>query len=115
MLTQRHTVRREIAYVEQDVSIPATSTPREAIRFSARLRLDRSITGEQIENLVNEILDELGLKGCADTIIGGGALMRGGLSGGEKKRTQCGVELVTKPDIIVLDEPVCALQAWKES
>ena len=41
--------------------------------------------------------------------------MRGGLSGGEKKRTQCGVELVTKPDIIVLDEPVSALQAWKES
>jgi ABC-type multidrug transport system ATPase subunit len=101
------TVRREIAYVEQDVSIPVTATPREAIRFSARLRLDRSVTSQEIESLVDEILEELGLEGCADTIIGGGALMRGGLSGGEKKRTQCGVELVTKPDIIVLDEPVC--------
>lgn len=101
-------VRRELAYVEQEVSIPATSTPREAIRFSARLRLDRSVTQQEIEALVNEILKELGLEGCADTMIGGGVMMSGGLSGGEKKRTQCGVELVTKPDILILDEPVSA-------
>lgn len=106
-------VRRGLAYVEQEVSIPATSTPREAIRFSARLRLDRSVTNEEIEVLVNEILRELGLDGCADTMIGGGVMMRGGLSGGEKKRTQCGVELVTKPNILILDEPVSSgLIVW---
>jgi ABC-type glutathione transport system ATPase component len=96
-------VRREIAYVEQEISIPATSTPREAVRFSARLRLDRSISTDEIERLVDEILEELGLEACADTMIGGGVMMSGGLSGGEKKRTQCGVELVTKPGIIILD------------
>jgi ABC-type multidrug transport system ATPase subunit len=42
-------VRRNIAYVEQEVSIPTTSTPREAMRFSARLRLDQSILHEEIE------------------------------------------------------------------
>lgn len=105
-------VRRTIAYVEQEVSIPVTSTPREAIRFSARLRLDRSTTKESIEALVDEILAELGLTGCADTFIGGGVFMSGGLSGGEKKRTQCGVELVTKPGIIILDEPTSGLDSF---
>lgn len=105
-------VRREIAYVEQDVSIPVTTTPREAIRFSARLRLDRSATEEGIELLVGEILTELGLNGCADTMIGGGLMMPGGLSGGEKKRAQCGIELVTKPSIIILDEPTSGLDSF---
>jgi ABC-type multidrug transport system ATPase subunit len=105
-------VRRELGYVEQEISILSTSTPREAIRFSARLRLDRSVTNKEIEDLVDEILAELGLVGCADTMIGGGVLMSGGLSGGEKKRTQCGVELVTKPDIIILDEPTSGLDSF---
>ena len=96
-------IRREFAYVEQDVSIPATCTPREAIRFSARLRLDKSKTDKDIDLIVNDILDSLGLNKCADTLIGGGPLMSGGLSGGEKKRVQCGVELVTNPRCIVLD------------
>ena len=39
-------IRKQFAYVEQEVSIPATCTPREAIRFSARLRLDKSKTDE---------------------------------------------------------------------
>jgi ABC-type multidrug transport system ATPase subunit/ABC-type multidrug transport system permease subunit len=105
-------VKREIAYVEQDVSVPVTATPREAIRFSARLRLDRSTTEEGIELLVDEILTALGLSGCADTMIGGGLMMSRGLSGGEKKRTQCGVELVTKPNILVLDEPTTGLDSF---
>jgi len=40
---------------------------------------------------------ELGLEACADTIIGGHC------SGGEKKRTSVGVELVVKPALVFLD------------
>jgi len=105
-------IRRQIAYVEQEISIPQTSTPREAIKFSARLRLDRSVTDEEIDTFANEILSELGLEGCADTLVGGGVLMRGGLSGGEKKRTSVGVELVVRPSIIILDEPTSGLDSF---
>lgn len=107
-------VRRGIAYVEQDVSIPATCTPREAITFSARLRLDKSLSNSEINDVVNDILDNLGLQSCADTLIGGGVVIRmsGGLSGGEKKRVQCGVELVTSPEIVVLDEPTSGLDSY---
>lgn len=105
-------VRRYLAYVEQEVSIPATCTPREAITFSARLRLDKSLTDADIATVVNDILDSLGLQDCADTLIGGGPLMSGGLSGGEKKRVQCGVELVTNPEIVLLDEPTSGLDSY---
>jgi len=105
-------VRRNLAYVEQDVSIPPTCTPREAITFSARLRLDKSVSDAEIDTVVNDIIDNLGLQECADTLIGGGPLMSGGLSGGEKKRVQCGVELVTNPDIILLDEPTSGLDSY---
>lgn len=45
-------VRKQIAFVAQDDSLPATSTPREAIRFSAKLRLPRSTTEEELDSLV---------------------------------------------------------------
>ena len=105
-------VRKKVAYVEQDVSIPATCTPREAIAFSARLRLDRHLTDGDINAIVDDILDNLGLSHVADTLIGGGPLMSGGLSGGEKKRVQCGVELVTRPSLVILDEPTSGLDSY---
>jgi len=105
-------IRRTIAYVEQGVSIPATCTPREAITFSARLRLDKNLSDAEIDEVVYDILDNLSLQHCADTLIGGGILMSGGLSGGEKKRVQCGVELVTNPEIILLDEPTSGLDSY---
>jgi ABC-type multidrug transport system ATPase subunit len=70
----------------------------------SRLRLDKSVSDKEIDDLVSGILENLGLTHVADNLVGGG-LVRGGLSGGEKKRLQCGIELVTNPEIIVLDEP----------
>ena len=96
-------VRKQIAFVAQDDSLQVTSTPREAIRFSAKLRLPRSTTDKQLDKLTTRMLDELGLSKCADTIVGG-ALIKG-ISGGERKRTSVGVELVVKPALIFLDEP----------
>jgi ABC-type multidrug transport system ATPase subunit len=73
-------IRRTIAYVEQEVSIPATCTPREAITFSARLRLDKNISDADIDFVVNDILDNLNLQHCADTFIGGGVEKRNGFN-----------------------------------
>lgn len=92
-------VRKGIAFVAQDDSLQVTSTPREAIRFSAKLRLPKDTSDEQIEKLVDRMLSELGLTSCADTIVGG-ALIKG-ISGGERKRTSVGVELVVKPAMVL--------------
>ena len=103
-------VRQHIAFVAQDDSLQITSTPREAIRFSAKLRLPRSISAEQLDQLTTRMLEELGLTACADTFVGG-ALIKG-ISGGERKRTSVGVELVTKPTMVFLDEPTSGLDSF---
>jgi ABC-type multidrug transport system ATPase subunit len=85
-------IRKSIAFVAQDDSLQATATPREAIKFSAKLRLPRSTTNAAIDQLAIRMINELGLSTCADTIVGGPLIK--GISGGERKRTSVGVELV---------------------
>mmetsp|Transcript_33515 Transcript_33515/g.58849 ORF Transcript_33515/g.58849 Transcript_33515/m.58849 type:complete len:527 (+) Transcript_33515:753-2333(+) len=103
-------VRKQIAFVAQDDSLTFTATPREAIRFSAKLRLPRINTDEEIEDLTRKVLAELGLDDCADTMIGGELIK--GISGGEMKRTSVGLELVTKPSLVFLDEPTSGLDSY---
>ena len=103
-------VRKQIAFVAQDDSLQITSTPRECIRFSARLRLSRKTSDEEIDKLVEKMLAELGLLLCADTFVGGPLLK--GISGGERKRTSVGVELVVKPSLVFLDEPTSGLDSY---
>ncbi|CAE7264418.1 Abcg1 [Symbiodinium natans] len=95
-------VRSRIAYVMQKDEMFATSTPQEALSFSASLRL--SGPREDRQELISELLGSLGLLGCANTYIGNTVI--NGLSGGQRKRTAIGaVELITRPDIVCLDEP----------
>jgi ABC-type multidrug transport system ATPase subunit len=102
--------RKLIAYVSQEDSLHESSTPREALRFSARLRLPRTVSDEDIETLINQTIDELGLGSAADTVIGGG--FKKGISGGEKRRVSIGLELVASPSLIFLDEPTSGLDSF---
>lgn len=102
--------RKNIAYVMQDDALLATATPREALTFSASMRLPSSTTRAEIEKLVEKTLEELGLTVCADVMIGG-ALIKG-ISGGQRKRTSVGVELITNPTLLFLDEPTSGLDSY---
>ncbi|CAJ1966242.1 unnamed protein product [Cylindrotheca closterium] len=103
-------VRQHIAFVAQDDSLQVTATPRESIYFSAKLRLPKDTPEKTLIKLTNKMLQELGLEKCADTFVGG-ALLKG-ISGGERKRTSIGVELVVKPAMVFLDEPTSGLDSF---
>lgn len=99
--------KRNVAYVMQDDALIPTATPREALRFSAALRT--TANPEEREKLVTKMLAELNLTKCADVLIGGEMIK--GISGGQRKRTSVGVELVTSPKLVFLDEPTSGLDS----
>lgn len=67
------------------------------------------MTEKEIDSKIQNLLDRLNLRGCQDTYFGG--VFTQGLSGGEKKRTSIGVELITDPHLIFLDEPTSGLDS----
>mmetsp|Transcript_15731 Transcript_15731/g.26535 ORF Transcript_15731/g.26535 Transcript_15731/m.26535 type:complete len:505 (+) Transcript_15731:642-2156(+) len=83
-------------------------TVRECLEFSARLKLG----GSESQKLkrVDEVIQDLKLTKCQNTFIGGPLLK--GVSGGERKRTSIGVELITNPSLIFLDEPTTGLDSY---
>ena len=103
------TFNRMCGYVEQTDIHLATQTVREALHFSALLRLPREVTAAQREAFVNEVLDILELTPIADRVIGDVELP--GLSPGQLKRVTIGVELVSNPPVLFLDEPTSGLDS----
>ena len=85
-------------------------TPREALKFAAKLKLGH-LTDEEIERKIDELIEQLSLKGAQHTTIGG--VMNKTISGGERKRTAIGVELITDPSLLLLDEPTSGLDSLK--
>jgi ATP-binding cassette subfamily G (WHITE) protein 2 len=92
-----------VGYVVQDDIVSGTLTVRENLAFSANTRLPTTIRAEKRRQRVDQIIQQLGLEACADTRIGTEFLR--GVSGGERKRTCIGMELVLAPKILFLDEP----------
>lgn len=100
--------KRLVSYVCQDDIVMGKETPKEAIRFSARLRL--GLDAETADARVAEVIDRLHLKKCEDTILGIPGILKG-VSGGERKRANIGSELITNPYIMLLDEPTTGLDS----
>ena len=94
----KNTRQKELANVRLEF-LPV----RETLRYAARLRLPNNMPRDQKYKLVEDVILELGLKECADTIIGDD--WRKGISGGERRRVSVGVQLLLNPSVIFMDEP----------
>lgn len=96
------------AFVLQQDILEPNLTCRETLKYAADLRLSDA-SKEYRYNIVEEIILELGLKECADTMVGDSS--RRGLSGGEKRRLSMGIQLLANPSVLFLDEPTTGLDA----
>ncbi|XP_018517067.1 broad substrate specificity ATP-binding cassette transporter ABCG2d [Lates calcarifer] len=96
-------------YVVQEDVVMGTLTVRENLRFSAALRLPSSVPQSEKEARVNHLIKELGLTKVANSKVG--TQMTRGISGGERKRTNIGMELIIDPSVLFLDEPTTGLDA----
>ena len=94
--------QRGTAYCEQLDQHEFTQTIREAFRFSAYLRQPASVSKEEKDNYVEEVLQLLELEDQADAMIGFPGF---GVSVETRKRVTIGVELAAKPQLLLfLDE-----------
>jgi ABC-type multidrug transport system ATPase subunit len=99
---------RSAYVIQQDILLP-TLTVRETLMYAAQLRLPSSVSQAERKQLVEEVILELSLKEAADTRIGNHA--HKGCSGGEKRRTSIGVQLLSNPSLLWLDEPTTGLDS----
>lgn len=100
-----------VGVVEQEDLILGTMTVREALLMSATLRMP-NINAEEADELVENTIKKLYLDSARDTYIG--TKFKKGVSGGERKRTSIGMELITKTPILFLDEPTSGLDAFSQ-
>ncbi|MBI4955200.1 MAG: ATP-binding cassette domain-containing protein [Myxococcales bacterium] len=101
------TLRGSIGYVPQDDLVHPELTVFEAVRYSAKFRLPPDYSSEEIDQRVMQTIKDLGLEGVANLQIG--APEKKTLSGGQRKRVNIALELVTDPVILYLDEPTSGL------
>jgi ABC-type multidrug transport system ATPase subunit/pSer/pThr/pTyr-binding forkhead associated (FHA) protein len=96
------TLRRSIGRVPQhDILFDGLSVER-TLAYAARLRLPAGTPRAEVRCLVEEVMETVGLEEERATPFGQ-------LSGGQQKRLSLGIELITKPSFIFLDEPTSPL------
>lgn len=96
-------------FVPQDDIVHAELTVRENLIYSGRFSLAKGTPLREIVDYADTVLAYLGLARVAESIVGD--VNRRGVSGGEKKRVNIGVELMSKPSILFLDEPTSGLDS----
>ncbi|HWQ03429.1 MAG TPA: FHA domain-containing protein, partial [Candidatus Nitrosotenuis sp.] len=91
-------LRSTMGYLPQEDILHRSLTVRQCLYYAAKLRLPDDFGEQEIWKRIAEVLLVLDLKERADLPI----VM---LSGGQRKRVSLGIELLSKPALLFMDEP----------
>ncbi|XP_028796481.1 ABC transporter G family member 6-like [Neltuma alba] len=97
------------AYVMQDDLLFPMLTVEETLMFAADFRLPRTLSRSKKKMRVQALIDQLGLRNAAKTVIGDEG--HRGVSGGERRRVSIGIDIIHDPIILFLDEPTSGLDS----
>ncbi|CAK9155087.1 unnamed protein product [Ilex paraguariensis] len=97
------------AYVMQDDLLFPMLTVEETLMFAAEFRLPRTLSKSKKKMRVQALIDQLGLRNAAKTVIGDEG--HRGVSGGERRRVSIGIDIIHDPIILFLDEPTSGLDS----
>eukprot|EP00877_Chromochloris_zofingiensis_P004326 jgi/Chrzof1/13895/Cz08g16130.t1 len=106
----RQFLRRYTGYVEQFDTLLPTLTVEEMLMYTAELKRPISEPLSEKKAAVDELIDKLALESCRKVPIG--SSMSKGISGGQAKRTNIGIALITNPRVLFLDEPTSGLDSF---
>jgi ABC-type multidrug transport system ATPase subunit len=110
MIPSEIVIRTLTSYVVQDdTDLLPSLTVRETLYFAAIIRLPPHMSRATKFVRADQVLAQLGLRHCADTLVGSEFVK--GISGGERRRVSIGIQILTDPKILMLDEPTSGLDS----
>ncbi|KAM7257029.1 hypothetical protein ACFE04_012770 [Oxalis oulophora] len=112
-------------FVPQDDIVHGNLTVEENLWFSARCRFRSPCVNEDMARkskllaaslakpekvlVVERVIEALGLQAVRDSLVG--TVEKRGISGGQRKRVNVGMEMVMEPSLLILDEPTSGLDS----
>jgi ABC-type multidrug transport system ATPase subunit len=100
---------RSVGFVTQDDIMVRDMTVEETLYFAAKTRLDWKKSRREISEIVDNVIEVLNLNNIRHQRIGDEE--NRGISGGQRKRVNVGIELVSQPVALMCDEPTSGLDS----
>ena len=91
-------MKYKIGFVPQQDLLRQTDTVYNTLHDAAKLRLPVQVSRKKSKERIQEVMDVLGLTAGKSGLVSK-------KSGGQKKRISIGMELISDPDLFILDEP----------
>lgn len=101
--------KKIIGFVPQDDIVHGNLTVQENLWFNARCRLPVEMSQAEKVLVVERVIESLGLQAVRDSLVG--TIEKRGISGGQRKRVNVGLEMVMEPSVLILDEPTSGLDS----
>ncbi len=102
------TLRGYVAYVPQDDAFDEHLTILENLDYAAAIRSPHLSAKDRLRRIDSKLI-ELGLSERRDSVVG--SSVKKHLSGGERKRLNIGLDMISSADVYLFDEPTSGLSS----